>query len=111
MMQVNMIALTHLSRLVLPELLQRGRGRILNVASTAAFQPGPLMAVYFATKAYVLHLSEALANELSGSGVTVTCLCPGATATEFHQQANATGMKLVSFGSLGCDTVDKEGCR
>jgi len=87
MMQVNMIALTQLCRLVLPSMIERSRGRVLNVASTAAFQPGPLMAVYFATKAYVLHFSEALANELQGTGVTVTALCPGPTETAFKSRA------------------------
>jgi short-subunit dehydrogenase len=74
----------------------RGHGRILNVASTAAFQPGPLMAVYYATKAYVLHLSEALAVELAGTGVTVTCLCPGPTRTEFQERAGMSNMLLTS---------------
>src|SRR5271166_4223110 len=100
-----------LTRLYLPAMIERKTGRILNVASTAAFQPGPLMAVYFATKAYVLHLSEALANELSGTGVTVTCLCPGATATEFHKRANATGMRLLRFGSMDARTVAEDGHR
>ena len=87
MIQVNAAALTHLTKLLLPGMLQRRRGRILNVASTAAFQPGPLMAVYYATKAYVLSFSEALANELAGTGVTVTALCPGPTITEFQKQS------------------------
>jgi hypothetical protein len=109
--QLNVTTLTHLTRLYLPEMIARESGRILNVASTAAFQPGPLMAVYFATKAYVLHLSEALANELDGSGVIVTCLCPGATATEFHKRANATGMRLLKFGSMDARTVAEDGYR
>jgi len=109
--QLNVTTLTHLTRLYLPEMLERKEGRILNVASTAAFQPGPLMAVYFATKAYVLHLSEALANELEGTGVTVTCLCPGATATEFHKRANATGMRLLSMGTMDARTVAEDGYR
>jgi short-subunit dehydrogenase len=109
--QLNVTTLTHLTRLYLPGMIGRKSGRILNVASTAAFQPGPLMAVYFATKAYVLHLSEALANELNGSGVTVTCLCPGATATEFHKRANATGMNLLKFGSMDARTVAENGYR
>jgi short-subunit dehydrogenase len=92
-------------------MMERKTGRILNVASTAAFQPGPLMAVYFATKAYVLHFSEALANELRGSGITVTCLCPGATATEFHKRANATGMRLLKFGAMDARTVAEDGYR
>jgi short-subunit dehydrogenase len=109
--QLNVTTLTHLTRLYLPEMIGRKSGGILNVASTAAFQPGPLMAVYFATKAYVLHLSEALANELNGTGVTVTCLCPGATATEFHKRANATGMRLLKMGSMDARTVAEEGYR
>jgi uncharacterized protein len=109
--QLNVTALTHLTRLYLPEMIERKYGRILNVASTAAFQPGPLMAVYFATKAYVLHFSEAIANELAGTGVTVTCLCPGATATEFHKRANATEMKLLKMGSMDARTVAEDGYR
>src|ERR1017187_4987397 len=109
--QLNVTTLTHLTRLYLPGMIERKSGRILNVASTAAFQPGPLMAVYFATKAYVLHLSEALANELDGSGVTVTCLCPGATTTEFHKRANATGMRLLKMGSMDARTVAEDGYR
>jgi uncharacterized protein len=109
--QLNVTTLTHLTRLYLPGMIGRANGRILNVASTAAFQPGPLMAVYFATKAYVLHLSEALANELKGTGVTVTCLCPGATATEFHKRAKATGMRLLKMGSMDARTVAEDGYR
>ena len=109
--QLNVTTLTHLTRLYLPEMIERKSGRILNVASTAAFQPGPLMAVYFATKAYVLHFSEALANEVKGTGVAVTCLCPGATATEFHKRANATGMRLLSMGKMDARTVAEDGYR
>lgn len=109
--QLNVTTLTHLTRLYLPDMIGRGSGRILNVASTAAFQPGPLMAVYFATKAYVLHFSEALSNEVEGTGVTVTCLCPGATATEFHKRANATEMKLLQLGSMDAGTVAEDGYR
>jgi len=109
--QLNVTTLTHLTRLYLPAMIGRRSGRILNVASTAAFQPGPLMAVYFATKAYVLHFSEALSNELAGSGVTVTCLCPGATATEFHKRANATGMKMLKMGRMDARTVAEDGYR
>lgn len=87
MLQVNIVALSQLTKLLLPEMITRGQGRICNVASTAAFSAGPLMAVYYASKAYVLSYSEALAKELDGAGVTVTCLCPGPTATNF--QANA----------------------
>src|SRR5262245_58932545 len=83
-LQVNVVALTELTRRLLPGMIERRRGRILNVASTAAFQPGPYMAVYYATKAYVLSFSEAIAEELEGTGVTVTALCPGPTTTEFQ---------------------------
>ena len=97
--QINVAALTHLTKLLLPGMLARHRGRILNVASTAAFQPGPLMAVYYASKAYVLHFSEALANELHGTGVTVTALCPGPTRTGFQARAGMNNMLLTS-GSM-----------
>lgn len=96
MMQVNMVSLTHLTKLFLNEMLKQKEGKILNIASTAAFQPGPLMAVYYATKAYVLSFSEAIANELSGSGVTVTALCPGATESGFQKRADMEQSKLVS---------------
>ncbi len=95
MVAVNVTALTDLTKLVLPGMVARGRGRVLNVASTAAFQPGPFMAVYYATKSYVLSLSEALAEELSGTGVTVTCLCPGVTDTEFHAVAGTDAQPLT----------------
>lgn len=83
MIEVNVAALTHLTKAVLPGMLARGRGRIVNVSSVAAFVPGPLMAVYYATKAYVQSFSEALAEEVDGTGVTVTALCPGPTNTGF----------------------------
>jgi uncharacterized protein len=97
MIQVNIAALTHLTKLFLPQMLERKRGRILNVASTAAFQPGPLMAVYYATKAYVLSFSEAVAEELRGTGVTVTTLCPGPTATGFQKSANLSSEALLKL--------------
>ncbi len=87
LLAVNVTALTRLTALVLPAMLGRGRGYIMNVASTAAFMPGPDMAVYYASKAYVLHFSEALREELRGSGVVVSALCPGPTRTEFHDVA------------------------
>ncbi|HEX3355042.1 MAG TPA: SDR family oxidoreductase [Terriglobales bacterium] len=92
--QLNVAALTHLTRLFVASMLERRSGRIMNVASTAGFQPGPLMAVYYATKAYVISFSEALANELSGQGVTVTCLCPGATETGFASRAGNDKSRL-----------------
>lgn len=100
LMQVNMIALTQLMRLCLPPMIQRGAGKVLNLASTAAFLPGPMMAIYYATKAYVLSLSEAVANELEGTGVTVTALCPGPTETGFQARGDMQGVRLVSNGNL-----------
>lgn len=91
---LNVTALTHLTRLFLPAMLARKSGRILNVASTAGFQPGPMMAVYYATKSYVISFSEALAEEVRGTGVTVTCLCPGVTDTEFQKRAGTEGTTL-----------------
>lgn len=88
MIQVNITSLTHLTHLFLPFMIQQKSGRILNVASTAAFQPGPLMAVYYATKSYVLHFSEALKEELVGTGVSITTLCPGPTQSGFQAKAN-----------------------
>lgn len=96
MLQVNVVSLTCLTRLLLPGMLERGRGGVLNVASTAAFMPGPLMAVYYASKAYVLSLSEALHEELRGTGVTVTALCPGATRTGFQARAGVPDLRQVS---------------
>jgi hypothetical protein len=112
MMQLNMIALTHLTKLFLPDMVERGTGRIMNVASTAAFQPGPLMAVYYATKAYVLSFSEAIAEELVGTGVTVTALCPGPTETGFQSRADMEDSKLVSGRDImSAEEVAKTGYR
>lgn len=110
MIQVNVSALTHLTKLFLPPMLKRNKGKILNVASTAAFQPGPLMAVYYATKAYVLSFSEALDEELRNTGVSVTCLCPGATATNFAETAMVGNSKLFTkVGVAKADEVAKYG--
>lgn len=95
MMQLNMTALVILTKLYLPAMIAAGSGKIMNVASTAAFQPGPLMAIYYATKAFVLSFSEAIANELEGTGVTVTALCPGPTATDFQERAQLQNSRLV----------------
>jgi short-subunit dehydrogenase len=94
--QVNVLALTAMTKLFLPGMLQRRRGVIVNLASTAAFQPGPLMAVYYATKAHVLSFTEALAEELHGTGVTATALCPGPTATEFQKRAGIEDTPLFT---------------
>jgi hypothetical protein len=111
MVQLNVTVLTHLTRLTLPSMLSRRRGRILNVASTASFQPGPFMAVYYATKAFVLSFSEALAEEVGGSGVTVTALCPGATATEFQSRAKTVDSRLRHLGLMDAKTVAEQGYR
>jgi hypothetical protein len=95
LVRVNVAALTELTALFLPEMVARHSGRVLNVASAAAFQPGPLMATYYASKAYVLHLSEALSEELEGKGVSVTALCPGPVRTEFQQVAGMETSGLV----------------
>ncbi|MDZ7708576.1 MAG: SDR family oxidoreductase [Trueperaceae bacterium] len=92
--RLNMLAPTWLMKRLLPGMVRRGTGGVLNVASTAGFQPGPGMAVYYATKAYVLHLSEAVAEELAGSGVTITALCPGPTESGFQARAGMEGSRL-----------------
>lgn len=94
MMQLNMVALTELTHMALPAMLERGHGRIMNIASAVAFQPCPYFAVYAATKAYVLSFSEALAEEVASRGVLVTAVCPGSTATGFHTVANTKGSLL-----------------
>lgn len=110
--QLNITALTQLTRLFLPAMGARHSGKIMNVASTAAFQPGPLMAVYYATKAYVLSFSEALANEVAGSGVVVSCFCPGATDTGFQKRAGMENSRLFKkIGAMNAETVAKDGYR
>ncbi len=112
-MQVNIVALTELTRLLLPGMVERRRGRIMLVASIAGFQPGPRMAVYFASKAYVLSLGEALAYELRNTGVTVTTLCPGATATKFFETAGADHSVMAKRlrRMMGADAVAHIGYR
>lgn len=110
MLALNIDALTLLTRALLPGMLERRHGRILNVASTAAFQPGPLMAVYYASKAYVLHWSIALANELAHTGVTVTCLCPGPTRTGFQRAAGMLDSPLFKkLHTMDAPNVAKRG--
>ena len=109
---LNITALTELTRLFLPPMIARRKGRIMNVASTAGFQPGPLMAVYYATKAYVISFSEAIANELRDSGVTVTCFCPGATHTGFATRAGNDKSRLFKqLGAMSADKVALDGYR
>ncbi|MEO0769962.1 MAG: SDR family oxidoreductase, partial [Cyanobacteria bacterium J06649_4] len=101
MILLNVLALSHLTRLCLPGMLARGQGQILNVASTAAFQPGPMMSVYFASKAYVLSFSEAIAAETEGKGISVTVLCPGPTQSNFGETANMD--KIPGMGNVTSD--------
>ncbi len=111
LLSLNIDALTKLTRLFLGPMLDRRQGYILNVASTAAFQPGPLMAVYYASKAYVLSFSIALADELRGKGVSVTVLCPGATVTGFQERARMKGSKLFKHHAMDARRVAEEGYR
>jgi hypothetical protein len=97
MVRVNVLALTALTRRLLPGMVDRGRGGVLNVASTAAFQPGPQMSVYYATKAYVLSFSEGLTEEVAGDDVTVTCLAPGPTDTAFIDEAEMDETALFAW--------------
>lgn len=110
MIQLNITTLSELTHLLLPGMLARKKGKILNIASTAAFMPGPTQAVYFATKAYVLNFSEALADELAGSGVTVTVYCPGPTHTGFADRANMNGSPMFKM-AMAADVVAKNAYR
>jgi len=99
MIDLNVRALVELTHAFWPGMLERGRGGVLNVASTAAFQPGPLMAVYYASKAFVLSFSEALWREAQGTGVHVSCLCPGPTASRFRERAGTGKTRLATLGA------------
>ena len=110
--QLNITALTYLTKLFLGPMIERRSGKILNVASTAGFQPGPLMSVYYASKAYVISFSEALGNELHGTGVTVTCLCPGATDTAFQGRAGLQNTLLFrKLRPMTAEAVARDGYR
>jgi len=109
MIQVNVTALTELTRLFLPGMLERNRGGVLNVGSTAGFQPGPMMAVYYATKAYVVSFTEALAEEVTGSALRISCLAPGPTATGFAEEANMTETRLFRLGTMSAADVARIG--
>jgi short-subunit dehydrogenase len=109
MIRLNVMTLTELTGRLLPGMLQRGRGGVLNVGSTAGFQPGPFMAVYYATKAYVVSFSEALAEELSGSELRVSCLAPGATATGFAAEAGAADAALFKGDVMDVEEVARIG--
>ncbi len=105
MLTLNMLALTHITRAVLPGMKQRKSGRIMNVASIAAFMPNPYGAVYAATKAYVKSFSEAISEELKGSGVKVTVLCPGPTQTGFGARSEMDRSLIFSKGVMAADKV------
>ncbi len=111
MIQVNLTSLTQLTKLFLPGMLEQGHGKIMNVGSTGSFAPGPLNAVYCATNAYVLSFSEAIAEELDGTGVTVTALCPGATRTDFIAKAGMEDVNLFQGQIMDARTVAEVGYR
>jgi len=109
MIQVNVTTVAHLTRLFLPGMIQRNVGGVMNVASTAAFQAGPHMAIYYATKAFVLSFTEALHEEVAGTNVRVTCLCPGPTLTGFAATARMEGVKLFKSGAQSAELVARVG--
>ncbi len=109
LIQVNLTALTHLTMLLLPDMLKRGSGRILNVASTGGFAPAPLNAIYCATKAYVLNFSEAIARDLERTSISVTCLCPGATRTDFARRAGIENIRLFRASMMDARRVAQAG--
>src|SRR5215831_14263119 len=111
MIDVNVRALTHLTRLFLPAMVARKSGRILNIGSTAGFVPGPFMATYYASKAFVVSFTEALAFELKGTGVSATAACPGATATEFAHVAGNEKTALFKGGGADAPTVARHAYR
>ncbi len=109
MIQVNLVALTHLTRLFLPGIIERGHGGILNVGSLAGFQPGPNLAVYFATKAYVLSFTEALAEEISNPDIHVSCLAPGPVRTEFGEKSDLEDSLLFKVSLMDMEPVVRAG--
>ncbi len=109
MIKVNCIALAHLTKLFLPEMIERGSGKILNMGSIASIVAAPLNALYCATKAYVLSMSLAIGEELKDTGVSVTCLCPGATKTEFHEVADMEDIKIMEGNVMSAEKVAKIG--
>ncbi|HZL36545.1 MAG TPA: SDR family oxidoreductase [Tepidisphaeraceae bacterium] len=109
LLHVNVVSLTHLTRLLVPGMISRRWGRVLNVASIAGFYPGPLTACYNASKAFVVSFSQALSNELQGTGVSVTCLCPGPTRTRFAQRAGLSHSKAFSENVMDAAAVAQAG--
>lgn len=108
MMTLNIMTLTKLCRFFGGDMVTRKSGQIVNIASVAAYFPGPLMAVYYASKAYVLSFSESLTGELEGSGVTVTCVCPGPTQTDFQKRAGAESAKLFQLPMTSAEAVARD---
>jgi short-subunit dehydrogenase len=111
MIELNVTALVRLTRTVLPSMLQRQRGRILNIGSTAGFQSGPYMATYYASKAFVNSFSEALSYEVRGTGVSVTASCPGPTLTEFGAVSGVDKSRLFQLGAASADRVARAAYR
>lgn len=109
LIQVNLVALTHLTKLAVTEMLKKGGGKILNLGSTGSFAPTPLNAIYCATKAYVLNFSEGIAKDLEGTGITVTTLCPGATRTEFARKARIEDVRLFKAMVMDAERVAQIG--
>jgi short-subunit dehydrogenase len=109
MIQVNLVALTHLTRLFITGIIERGYGGILNVGSLAGFQPGPNLAVYYATKAYVLSFTEALAEEISNPNIKISCLAPGPVKTEFGEKSDLEDSLLFKMSLMEMEPVVKAG--
>lgn len=111
LIEVNLVALAHLTMLLVQDMRTRGGGRILNVASTGSFAPAPYNATYCASKAFVLSFSEGIARDLEGTGITVTCLCPGATKTEFARRAGIEDVRIFRLGAMSAERVARIGYR
>ncbi|MHB8075483.1 SDR family NAD(P)-dependent oxidoreductase [Desulfosporosinus fructosivorans] len=111
LIQVNMVSLTHLTKLAIADMLKRGSGKILNIGSTGSFAPAPLNAIYCATKSYVLNFSEGISKDLEGTGISVTTLCPGATQTEFAEKAKLLNTRLFNSSVMSAEKVAKIGYR
>jgi len=111
MIDLNIRALVELTHLALPGMISRGFGRVLNIGSTAGFQPGPRMATYYASKAFVLHFTEAIAHELRGTGVTATVHCPGPTLTGFGEVAGNGKTLLFRAGAASAESVARDAYR
>ena len=108
MIMVHVMCTTEMTKLFLKNMIMKKKGKILNMASLAAFQPGPLMSIYYSTKAFILHFSESIANELKGSGVSVTVLCPGQTRTNFQKKVSSKEKK-INFNFSTAEEVAKYG--